>query len=232
MKRFTLIELLVVICIIVVLVGILLPALSASREKARQVSCMFNLRELCLAMLQYADDWRGRLPPYVSSAKTSEHPGLTWTGWSFPYHKDTRILICPNSPAKEPDGTPEGFRYYDGSYAWNYDGTQGNRGPLAAHIRQPSNGYLLCDSGDPCLIYGANNWVNLIEELDLDWDSGQEGANRHRGKVDVALVDGHVEARELEYFIAAPCKSNSAPWYMVWDGNVLEEGIVPYPERF
>lgn len=231
MKRFTLIELLVVIGIIAMMVSMLLPALAGGREKARQVSCLSNLRQLGMAMLQYTDDWRGKLPPYVSGAPTSEHPGLTWSGWSFPYHKETKLLLCPNSPGKEPDGTKEGFRYYDGSYGWNFDGTQGNRGVLSAHVRQPSNGYLLCDSGDPCLIYGGNNWSNLMEELDLDWDSGLEGANRHMDKVDICFVDGHVAARELDEFIAAPCKTNKAPWFMEWDGGELEKGVVPFPVR-
>jgi prepilin-type N-terminal cleavage/methylation domain-containing protein len=60
-RAFTLIELLVVIAIIAILAAILFPVFAQAREKARQSSCISNLKQLGLSMMQYAQDYDGKL---------------------------------------------------------------------------------------------------------------------------------------------------------------------------
>jgi prepilin-type N-terminal cleavage/methylation domain-containing protein/prepilin-type processing-associated H-X9-DG protein len=59
---FTLIELLVVIAIIAILAAILFPVFAKARDRARQTSCLSNLKQLALAEVMYQEDWDGFLP--------------------------------------------------------------------------------------------------------------------------------------------------------------------------
>ncbi len=230
MKRhFTLIELLVVISICGILSSILLPALFKARLKAMQLTCIGNLRQLHLAFTLYAGDWKGYLPPY--SSQKLVHGGANWAWLTFTYQQNTELLDCPVSPDGPPAATHESLHLYDGNYGWNFDGCQGARGKLTQLVDEPSHGYLLFDSGDPCIMYGANTWVNLLEELDLDWNSHAEGPNRHMKNVNVAHVDGHVIAMSLYPFLGVPCESCARPWFIEWRSSPLLPGAIPYPDH-
>ena len=61
-RAFTLIELLVVISIIALLIGVLLPALSAARQAGRSSTCKSNMRQIGAAFMAYAIDFKGLWP--------------------------------------------------------------------------------------------------------------------------------------------------------------------------
>lgn len=92
-RGFTLIELLVVVAIIAILAAILFPVFAKVREKARQTSCLSNLRQFSAAILQYAQDYDDVLP---LSTTLDAGGARTLADLAQPYVGDAQILVCPS----------------------------------------------------------------------------------------------------------------------------------------
>ncbi|MCC6581400.1 MAG: prepilin-type N-terminal cleavage/methylation domain-containing protein [Phycisphaeraceae bacterium] len=99
---FTLIELLVVISIIALLIGILLPALSAARKSARSAQGLSNLRQIGIAQAAYLAERKGYFP-WMSSS-TSAHTCTAgsvstkprWIDFIYPYILLPQVFLSPN----------------------------------------------------------------------------------------------------------------------------------------
>src|SRR5579872_3529367 len=114
-KAFTLIELLVVIAIIAILAAILFPVFAKAREKARQITCLSNEKQMGLAFMQYVQDYDEVYPPsqYTDKGADGNPVGILWMTFIQPYIKNgdtqvfdgvpfiggtTGVFMCPSYP--------------------------------------------------------------------------------------------------------------------------------------
>jgi prepilin-type N-terminal cleavage/methylation domain-containing protein/prepilin-type processing-associated H-X9-DG protein len=212
-KGFTLIELLVVIAIIAILAAILFPVFARAREKARQTSCLSNLKQLGLGFMMYVQDYDETFDFYDPGTADGAQTFASATGprsclqpwWvvTQPYTKNAQIYVCPSEPSSGP------FDDYHGScsvplfpgYAANNNIMDYNGGVLPmAKISQPANLILIGDSCHPqtgvAWAYAApdapGNWATSPTKCVAALTPSDDWA-RHNGGGNMAFADGHAK---------------------------------------
>lgn len=208
-RGFTLIELLVVIAIIAILAAILFPVFAKAREKARQASCLSNMKQLSLGISMYVQDYDEK---YMYN---SFGPGISYTTpngqvltgsymlWMFevyPYVKNVQLFNCPSVGQTFVGNYTTNMRY--GWNAANLDGAS------QASIIYPSECIALAEStlnssgtGNPYRLY-----PNLTTWAFDDINGGVVDA-RHNDGLNCAFCDGH--AKWVKYSAIVP---NTRAW--------------------
>ncbi len=224
---FTLVELLVVIAIIAILAAILFPVFAKAREKARQSSCLSNVKQLGVAYLQYLQDYDETFPPHVTERTApagtpdtlAARAPFTYKTKLEPYVKSAQLFKCPsekgNNDGYQTDGTGSNavvaqYNSY-GLNPWIEQG--GGNSPSLSAITHPSE-LILChdsfeanlDNNGDLLTPAAGQTLNLTQHRGNPRSLAEYW--RHNQTLNILWADGHVKT--LPYTDNCP-----AEWYTV-----------------
>ncbi len=204
-SAITLVELVVVVAMIALLAALLLPALGSARNKARQTTCLSNLRQLGMAMTLYAYDYKCVLPACNETAAT----GNTGVNLCWFYALDRYVLNLI------PSGTPQPAQQtalikqdpvwlqFDGRSSTNWRSIKMNR-KLVGNQKQGTVALasaaplwrLMSSIGNPAttpVLFDGRCQDDQPGDPQITWFHGWEPyvALRHGGGANLVFVDGH-----------------------------------------
>jgi prepilin-type N-terminal cleavage/methylation domain-containing protein/prepilin-type processing-associated H-X9-DG protein len=175
--RFTLIELLIVIAIIAILASMLLPALRSAKEKAKQIACTSNMKNLFLATNYYENDCKAF--PFLGT------PGARAADFRE-YINDNgskkAISVCPSDNDPGYIDSPEFYASYAlNAGRYGADGT-GIEGQKASMVKNPSLAFVWMDS--------VKNGVYWRYHF-YDDQATENAGYRHLNRCNIVYADGH-----------------------------------------
>ncbi len=220
MKRFlsfTLIELLVVIAIIAILAAMLLPALAKAREKARQISCTSNLKQISTAHTIYSDDNGGTNVPQRYGSNDPSQPSYAIAGsWKVGlknYVGDLKVYDCPSYTTK----------YTTHAYAGQMVGQELNaQGGYGVTVTHWAGGAPTSPVGQKqSTIVSPSTAAMFLENSGYELSLGTAGDNaplgprtdthalRHSNTSNYGFLDGHVASLPQK---TLQCSASYCPW--------------------
>ena len=198
---FTLIELLMVISIIAILAAILFPVFAAAREKARQIVCGSNLRQIGSAVAMYQQDHDESFPPYFDVPQYAWGGGAAnaWPGILRSYSKSYDIWWCPSDPQSLRAPRAHLGSYFVNTYlngwcnltAMNACGaTACDAIPInLASIPYPVTTVVLGEAGGGGYLTSWTMWCDIWSR----YSDCYAVDRKHSGGVNYLFVDGHVK---------------------------------------
>ena len=211
-NAFTLIELLVVIAIIAILAAMLLPALSAAKQKAWKISCISNLHQIGLAMKMFASDNVELYPESGNDIHWGTIDPITqkagWMEQIISYAGSTNVYNCPGN-VQLPVPMQGPFNYFNGDRAAFVvaNTTSSVKDP---QIRLPSNFVL---SGDTCGIPNISGGGSF-DTFDADKDDyTQNCVGGEANGTPYELWQVHSKGKNILF------ADSHAQWYKGYDTN-------------